>query len=812
MASWGFNSVRLPMHYNLYTLPVEEEPVPGTQTWLEEGFRLTDSLVKWCTAHHMYVILDLHAAPGGQGKDYAICDGNPAKPSLWESAANRQKTVALWRKLAERYANEPYVGGYDIINEPNWSFTSGGNQNGCSENSNAPLRQLMIDITAAIRQVDAVHMIIIEGNCWGNNYNGILPPWDGNMALSFHKYWSYNDIGSIQGILNLRSQHNIPVWLGESGENSNPWFTSAIRLVEQQGIGWAWWPLKKINSVVNPLTIKKTPEYQSLLDYWNSGGTQPSQGFATYALMQMATNAKNEYCIYRKDVIDAMFRQVNDASTLPFAHQAIPGTVQASDYDLGRNGSAYYDTDTADYHVSTGTYTAWNSGYSYRNDGVDIEPSTDPDPASNRFDVGWTAAGEWMKYTAQVDSSAAYTVQVRYAGPAGSKIRLGSGGADLTASLAVPSSGGFSTWSHFIIPDVILYRGTRDLRLTFDQGGINVGYYRFTLSKKITELPLNPVSAETLQQTEQIGLGFNKQLADTTAVADGFSCTVNGSPVNITAFALNAANPQQVVLALSQPLSDADTILLSYAGGRIRATDGTSLGNFINLPVRNNLPYHMPLPGKIEAEDFSVNQGLKAEACTDAGGGQDMGYTSTGDYLEYNIRVSETAVYHIEARIACLNSAGVLLFQQLNDAGGVIGSAYLNVPVTGGWQTWRTAGGDISLSQGVCRLRVKIIQPEFNINWFRFTVKGQGVEEPGLPAVTVFPNPATTEINVAVGGQEGKPGIVRVRSMNGVMVLVQETSSVAGTHKIDIGQLPKGFYILEVETEGMTRHTKLVVK
>jgi aryl-phospho-beta-D-glucosidase BglC (GH1 family) len=68
MAAWGFNSIRLPMHYNLYTLPVEEEPVAGQNTWLEKGFVMTDSLISWCKANQMYVILDLHAAPGGQGK------------------------------------------------------------------------------------------------------------------------------------------------------------------------------------------------------------------------------------------------------------------------------------------------------------------------------------------------------------------------------------------------------------------------------------------------------------------------------------------------------------------------------------------------------------------------------------------------------------------------------------------------------------------------------------------------------------------------------------------------------------------------
>ena len=189
--AWGFNSVRLPMHYNLFTLPVDQEPVAGKNTWLTTGFALTDSLVSWCKTNHMYVILDLHAAPGGQGNDLNISDRDPSKPSLWQSEANRQKTVALWQKIAERYANEPTIGGYDIINEPNWGFEDTlHDRNGLKEEKNIRLKQLLIDITRAIREVDKKHIIIIEGNGWGNNYKGMLGPWDSNMVLSFHKYWN----------------------------------------------------------------------------------------------------------------------------------------------------------------------------------------------------------------------------------------------------------------------------------------------------------------------------------------------------------------------------------------------------------------------------------------------------------------------------------------------------------------------------------------------------------------------------------------------------------------------------------------------
>ncbi|HEY0245126.1 MAG TPA: cellulase family glycosylhydrolase, partial [Mucilaginibacter sp.] len=84
MRSWGFNSIRLPMHYNLYTLPVEQEPVAGKNTWIDKGFKMTDDLLAWCKDNHMYLILDLHATPGGQGNDLNISDRNTDNPSLWD--------------------------------------------------------------------------------------------------------------------------------------------------------------------------------------------------------------------------------------------------------------------------------------------------------------------------------------------------------------------------------------------------------------------------------------------------------------------------------------------------------------------------------------------------------------------------------------------------------------------------------------------------------------------------------------------------------------------------------------------------------
>ena len=84
LAAWGFNSIRVPLHYNLFTLPIQEESVSGQNTWLDLGFDIVDNILEWAKPHNMYVILDLHAAPGGQGRNTDISDYDPDKPSLWE--------------------------------------------------------------------------------------------------------------------------------------------------------------------------------------------------------------------------------------------------------------------------------------------------------------------------------------------------------------------------------------------------------------------------------------------------------------------------------------------------------------------------------------------------------------------------------------------------------------------------------------------------------------------------------------------------------------------------------------------------------
>ncbi len=462
LASWGFNHVRMPMHYNIFTLPIEQEPVPGEQTWLAEGFEITDKLLEWCAANKIYLFLDLHAAPGGQGNDVAISDAAPVK--FWEDERNVEKAIALWRRLAERYKDEEWIGGYDVINEPNWGFTDPADRNGLNEPDNGPLKKFLVDVTRAIREIDKNHLVVIEGNGWGNNYNGIFPlDWDDNTAISFHKYWNRNDPESLAEALKNRTEQGAPLWMSESGENSNVWFTDAISLLESNNIGWCWWTYKRIGTPT-PMEIIPGEGYLRILDYWAGLAPKPTADEAWAALQTLAENYKQQNTVLHRDYIDAMFRQVATTETLPWKKHkvgAIAETIFATDYDLGREGYAYHDLDLANYRTSDPREQGGNRGRAYRNDGVDIYaiPADSPIPDGNGYYVGSTEEGEWLKFTLDVTQSGNY-------------------------NLILCESTDGKTWAKRNAGEVVFNAGEVPFEFKLDsRPGVNVAWLRFEMVK-----------------------------------------------------------------------------------------------------------------------------------------------------------------------------------------------------------------------------------------------------------------------------------------------------------------------------------------
>jgi len=481
VAEWGFNSIRVPLHYNLFTLPIEEEPVLGTNIWLDKGFTMVDDLLTWCEDNDIYLILDLHGAPGGQGKNADISDYDSSKPSLWESEHNLTKTIAIWQKLAERYADKVHIGGYDLLNETNWGFTGDSNSdNGCDCNLNTPLFELYKDIIDVIRAVDNNHVIFIEGNCWANNFNGLesLASYDSNLAFSFHKYWNYNTDGTIQGLLDMRTRTNVPLFLGETGENSNSWLTDMVKQMERLGIGWSTWAYKQMD-IDDPFTIHS--DKWDVIKAYNptTGQNRPSSSEAKAAMDDMIYYLKTENCQFNPGVVHALTQSPFGKEKLPFIEHNLPGTIFITDYDKGVVTDAWYDVDYQTVHGSTGEYTAWNQGYQYRNDGVDIESCSDV--SSNGYNLAWTNDGEWLKYTLNDVTPGYYNITFRVAASNG-KINLKVDDTFISNQhLTTPYTGGYQNWKDVIVENVLIGPETKELKLYIIEGGLNMNYIKFDL-------------------------------------------------------------------------------------------------------------------------------------------------------------------------------------------------------------------------------------------------------------------------------------------------------------------------------------------
>ena len=288
IASLGFNSVRLPMHYELFLTPDQRKVrnnvitnlyeghdvyKSSLQNWYDtnqlfndtqvDGFKMIDDLIQWCKANSMYVVLDLHAAPGGQGSDQNIADIFH-DVNLWQFSVFQDVTTRLWERLSQRYKTESTVAAYDLINEPNNVPGSG-----------QTIHPLMQRLITTIRDQGDNHMLIIEGDGWGNNYNWLEPfTFSPNWGLiySAHRYWidptddwipdgNPNQINRMIDLINFRERHQVPVWIGETGENTNEWLSRNINWLEGQGIGWCHWTYKRHDVFENAALMRIDNSY-----------------------------------------------------------------------------------------------------------------------------------------------------------------------------------------------------------------------------------------------------------------------------------------------------------------------------------------------------------------------------------------------------------------------------------------------------------------------------------------------------------------------------------------------------------------------
>lgn len=248
----GFNSVRVPFSYRLFVSDGEAPRLEGP------GYELLDRVVEWCRRERLYVILDMHAAPGGQTGDNI--DDSFGYPFLFESSESQELTVNLWRKIAARYRNEPAVIGYDLLNEPIAHYFD-------AASLNPKLEPLYCRIVSGIREVDRNHIIFLGGAQWDGNFKVFGPPFDRKLAYTFHKYWMTVNQDAIQEYLNFRDKYDVPIWMGESGENTDEWIDSFRKLLEAHDVGWCFWPYKKLEATSCPVSINPPEDWSAIVNF-----------------------------------------------------------------------------------------------------------------------------------------------------------------------------------------------------------------------------------------------------------------------------------------------------------------------------------------------------------------------------------------------------------------------------------------------------------------------------------------------------------------------------------------------------------------
>lgn len=253
LKSIGMNSIRVPFNYRLFT---NEKYMGATNS--NHGFELLDKLISWCKKEQLYILLDMHCAPGGQTGDN-IDDGD-GYPFLFESEKDQQLTIDIWKRIASRYKNEPIVIGYDLLNEPIATYFN-------ADHFNPKLEGLYRRITAAIREVDKNHLIFLGGAQWNSNFAPFGTPFDTKLVYTFHKYWTPPTQEVVQSYIDFSNKHNVPIYCGETGENTDGWVDSFRVTLEKAEIGWHFWPYKKMDDTRGIVQFKRPASYDSVITY-----------------------------------------------------------------------------------------------------------------------------------------------------------------------------------------------------------------------------------------------------------------------------------------------------------------------------------------------------------------------------------------------------------------------------------------------------------------------------------------------------------------------------------------------------------------
>jgi endoglucanase len=256
IARLGFNCLRVPFNSRL----IEKAAFRVDY----DGVKRLDVLLQWAEKYHLWIIWDMHGAPGAQNSDWH--SDSLGKARLWQSKVYQRRTILLWEFLADRYKDKTSVAGYDLLNEPVLDDPK-------------HLNPFYHKLIAAIRGVDKNHILFIEGNKWSTDFNCLDEFDDDNYALSPHSYFPIEYGFNMEPLLRyptntwnkaaltrhleqyqiLSRGRQVPMLVGEFGINDRGGFWGEDKYLEDSlqcfnslGFHWTYWTYKTIKVDVFP--------------------------------------------------------------------------------------------------------------------------------------------------------------------------------------------------------------------------------------------------------------------------------------------------------------------------------------------------------------------------------------------------------------------------------------------------------------------------------------------------------------------------------------------------------------------------------
>ena len=320
------------------------------------------------------------------------------------------------------------------------------------------------------------------------------------------------------------------------------------------------------------------------------------------------------------------------------------------------------------------------------------------------------------------------------------------------------------------------------------------------------------------------GLPASKAIIGLPFYGYGFGASANQgiSYANIVAQYPGAENLDQVGNTIYYngipTIKQKTTFAIQNAGGVMiwelsqDATGAKSLLTAVNQVITGSQP-PTGTGTLIQAENYSSMSGVQTEPTTDTGGGLNVGYADTADWMAYsNINFPTSGSYVIEYRVASAVN-GARISSDLN--AGTIQLGAVNVPNTGGWQNWQTITQTVNVNAGTYNFGIYIQSSGVNINWFRITKSGAALAAKtaspeataeGIASLNVYPNPTAEALFFSTEVSGANVSIIN--SEGGATVSTQTVNN----NTIDVSGLKNGIYLILVEKDGIKTVRRFIKK